>query len=282
MNQHLLQFGIIYMMFVFSLVLLVPFSVQVKAQHMTECDMYHHCLTCMGVSYNCSTCSKGYFLREFGDFYTCTKCPSQCLECESLSSCSACKIWNHYGKDCKSVCSKGCLNSTCDQSSGTCLCKDNYEGGHCDYCAKGKYGYECTMECPANCVTCHSDKNCTECKNGYHGDACKSKCPAGCVSCSSGTSCDQCKDGFWGDTCQHNCSRECSGGICLKKTGVCKDKKCRCDRCSSGRHGGNCNMDKKALRENSSAKTIQFQVCLLVVAVLFCSVDVTGTMYKMM
>ncbi|XP_053386039.1 multiple epidermal growth factor-like domains protein 10 isoform X2 [Mercenaria mercenaria] len=316
------------MMLVLSLSFLCLLFVQVKAQ---PCEPHHHCLTCRGAPYNCATCPKGYYLtREGGPFHACRECPPLCEECENYSLCTACYMKNHYGKDCKSVCSKGCFNSTCNQLAGTCLCKDNYEGGHCDYCAKGKYEFDtnCTKDCPANCYTCNSDKYCTECNDGYYGNTCElscsrgcylgkcsqsngtcyknkckstfdgincdqcsagrfgndclSLCPTNCISCTGGTNCDQCKDGYWGDSCQHNCSYGCSTSVCLKTSGICQDRKCRtgfvgekCDRCTSGRNGLNCNMSEKVFGKDSSANAIHFQACLLVVALLFCSVDIT-------
>ena len=157
-----------------------------------------------------------------GAYYTCTKCPTQCLECNHYLSCTKCHLEGRYGQSCEKVCSKGCLNSICELSSGSCLCRENYEGGHCDYCAKGKYDTDsdCVKDCPPNCKTCVSQDKCTECQ-----------------------------DGFFGEACEFNCSRGCYLGQCNKDSGKCFQDKCKpnfvginCTTCTIGWYGASCQL----------------------------------------
>ncbi|XP_053404463.1 R-spondin-3-like [Mercenaria mercenaria] len=106
-----------------------------------------------------------------------------------------------------------------------------------------------------NCLTCYAYPfNCNNCTNGYYltrGGAyytCR-KCPSECTECSNRFSCDKCKDGHWGDSCQKNCSRGCLEHICLKQSGICQPQKCKpgfvkdkCDSCSPGKYGLDCNI----------------------------------------
>ncbi|XP_060556507.1 multiple epidermal growth factor-like domains protein 10 [Ruditapes philippinarum] len=215
------------MVFVFLFVFSFIFGL-IEAQVLDECHKSHNCLTCYAYPFNCASCPKGYYLARGGAYYTCRACPNACSECNHYRSCTKCYLEGRYGQNCQDVCSKGCLNSTCEHSSGTCLCRDNYEGGHCDYCAKGKYDIDsdCVKGCPQNCKTCTSYDKCTECKDGFFGDACEFNCSRGCYlrSCSQidGTcyqekcnpnfdsiNCTFCSPGFHGSYCQLPCPDNC-------------------------------------------------------------------------
>ncbi|XP_053386046.1 scavenger receptor class F member 1-like [Mercenaria mercenaria] len=187
-------------------------------------------------------------------------CPANCYTCISNRNCTECKD-GYYGNTCELSCFRGCYLDRCSQNNGTCYqnrCKSSFDG-----------------------------INCTECSLGRFGNECKSICPENCISCSARTTCDQCKDGYWGNACQHNCSQGCLEGVCLKESGICQNKTCisgfigeRCDRCTSGTQSFNC-LDKTMIGKDSSASTIEFQVCLLVIVVLFCFVDAAGKMIDM-
>ncbi|XP_060556495.1 multiple epidermal growth factor-like domains protein 10 [Ruditapes philippinarum] len=236
------------MVFLYLFVLGMLFGLT-EAQASDECDKSHNCLTCAGVPYNCASCPKGYYLARGGAYYTCRSCPIACSECEHYMICTKCYLEGRYGQNCQDVCSKGCLDSTCEHSSGTCLCRDNYEGGHCDYCAKGKYDIDsdCVKDCPQNCKTCTSYDKCTECKDGFFGDACEFNCSRGCYlgRCSQmngtcyqekcnpnfdGINCTTCFPGFYGTYCQLPCPESCVA--CSGNTS--------CDHCQHGHWGSAC------------------------------------------
>ncbi|XP_046561325.1 multiple epidermal growth factor-like domains protein 10 [Haliotis rubra] len=160
-------------------------------------------------------CETGYYNGTNG------KCDSPCGEhcaldanntrsCNPLDgSCHSCE--NGYrGNQCKFECSPYCLNKTCAIHSAYCLyCSNVTYGNHCQECsqycldkychrwngtcktgcAKGRYGYMCSDECPKNCyksncsLSIYGSVSCTECKNGFTGFSCEERCPVNCTVC---------------------------------------------------------------------------------------------------
>ncbi|XP_052763358.1 uncharacterized protein LOC128205624 isoform X2 [Mya arenaria] len=135
-------------------------------------------------------------------------------------------------------CIDKCKESECDLH-GNCLeCADqNFTGGTCDRCIKGKYGSQCDLNCPLNCLSCDSATKCSSCKRGFNGITCsvKLECPDNCYNdnCSSLSICGSCKNGYFGDYCNVSCSENCNNGIC-SQDGSC------IEGCKEGFYGPRC------------------------------------------
>ncbi|XP_060592351.1 scavenger receptor class F member 1-like [Ruditapes philippinarum] len=205
-----------------------------------------------GGGVTCSDCSDGFYNFRDGQYNRCKKCPPRCTACHNYNSavnCVACTNPNRYGTDCSKNCSKGCLNSTCDKTSGACSCKDNYNGDLCDDCAEGKYemASDCVMDCPQNCNRCISETNCTECKTGFFGNVCEFNCSRGCYldkcSKSNGTCYqEKCKPNFDGINCT-TCSPRFHGTYCqlpCPESCVACSRNTSCDDCQHGYWGTAC------------------------------------------
>ncbi|XP_053386762.1 proprotein convertase subtilisin/kexin type 5-like isoform X2 [Mercenaria mercenaria] len=73
---------------------------------------------------SCSECNEGYYNGKEFDFerstslYNCThRCRDTCTRCMSYSNCTGC-VRGAFGTICEHECSVGCVNSTCQQSTG--------------------------------------------------------------------------------------------------------------------------------------------------------------------
>nr|XP_022294925.1 platelet endothelial aggregation receptor 1-like [Crassostrea virginica] len=112
-----------------------------------------------------------------------------------------------------------------------CICEVEVYG-----CRKqGRYGENCAISCPTNCLdsVCHVvNGTCFGCSMGYKGEMCDLECPFG----------------FYGHDCLENCSANCGvSRLCDRKTGNCMQacqtgwKGNRCIReCDGGFFGHNC------------------------------------------
>ncbi|XP_062592398.1 uncharacterized protein LOC134253823 [Saccostrea cucullata] len=151
-----------------------------------------------------------------------------------------------------------------ESMSYTQLCEVVVKG-----CSRGKFGINCTMNCPTNCCGGKCDiinGKCMECKPGWEGEKCQTFCLKGSYGqdckfrcsghCRDGTSCDHvtgecaegCVSGWTGSICNKtcdnghygiNCSSTCSGHClydkaCNKETGYCESG------CSDGYTGNLC------------------------------------------
>ncbi|WAR16550.1 TEuncharacterized [Mya arenaria] len=169
-----------------------------------------------------------------------------------------------YGRDCLHDCSGKCKGYLCEIDHGNCLeCRDpNFTGGRCDRCVNGKYGSECELDCPVNCLSCESATNCTECKTGFTGIGLqcllRSDCPENCIGykCDSTGKCDSCKDGFYGEFCMMNCPENCIDVICNRNGS--------CDACRDGFQGTFCKITcpqncKQCHQDNGSCSICENQ-----------------------
>lgn len=86
------------------------------------------CLACFGRGVHCGKCDIGFYKYRDGSYSQCKECPPGCTECYGILAiyCADCTMPNRYGRDCKKICSKGCLNSSCKKNTGECVCRDNY------------------------------------------------------------------------------------------------------------------------------------------------------------
>ncbi|XP_060567442.1 cell death abnormality protein 1-like [Ruditapes philippinarum] len=207
----------------------------------------------------CACCSNGQHFCDSRKIcidgcqagYYGAKCTEQCLEnCESCVDgyeCTECRP-GYYTNKCNLPCGKGCLNSTCSKLSGECTCKSaDFVKGKCDFCLGHKYGNECEKTCPSNCGSCISDTHCVWCVDtAYYGSYCQYRCSVGCVDkiCNKGTGhctkrckhgfvgdkCDICSFGLYGPNCDLNCTENCIE--CFSAT--------NCTKCKSGFYGDTC------------------------------------------
>ena len=112
------------------------------------------------------------------------------------------------------------MDSTCDHLTGQCVCLPNVEGGRCEQCSTGFYGFNSGTGCTlCNCNLegsmngqCHPETGQCSCKPGVTGHLC-----------------DQCITGFFGfsqDGCQGKtkaATNECQRKLCgsLVKLIIC-------------------------------------------------------------
>ena len=162
--------------------------------------------------------------------------------CSSDADCS-----NHgkclYGNDCSKPCNcstPGSDGTRCNQTTGKCTCKDNFEGLQCATCVAGYFGNDCSKSC--DCSTPGSDgtscdqtsgqcvcqigfngTTCSSCTNGNFGENCSTPCDCSkpgsesascdqtsgqctCAGGFNGTHCDSCAQGLSGPTCTLSCT----------------------------------------------------------------------------
>lgn len=155
--------------------------------------LVENCKGCSGDASSCKSCLDGFFLETKNNIKICSKCPANCDECYSSTSCSKC--------------GRGfALNRDTDQCSPCpSNCKDCSYLGSCEYCDDGYYNHngnciKCELE---NCDECdYGGSYCSECIRGFNLEYKDGKlkcvpCPENCDRCGEDTSfCEECKDGY--------------------------------------------------------------------------------------
>ncbi|XP_052224594.1 multiple epidermal growth factor-like domains protein 10 isoform X1 [Dreissena polymorpha] len=234
-----------------------------------NCDTYIYANgNCLCESpWECDSCVDGYY----DVFSNCTyQCNHNCSSCLENATCESCKP-GMYGADCRNVCSKGCNDSTCNKTDGSCSCKMTFTGITCDQCNSGWYGSSCDLQCSVGCnrtKDCNQTDGscmcseyfigeiCDQCKDGRYGISCEHVCSSGCNTtcnqsdgtCSclknfTGDLCNECLTGMYGESCELNCSRGCNGK-CNRTDGNCTCLKqftgALCDECKPGWYGNYC------------------------------------------
>ncbi|XP_031359594.2 laminin subunit alpha-3 [Lonchura striata] len=199
------------------------------------------CINCQHntAGINCEKCAKGYY-RPYG---VPVRAPDGCIPC-------SCNLEHADG---------------CEEGSGRCFCKHNFQGDHCERCADGFYGYPFCVYAPvyASTSSIPSDGVAGDiieggCKPGYFGPQCLScQCHGAGVlgsDCDGSTGQCRCRTGFAGlscDTCaagyfQYPFCQVCECnllgtqpevcdflGRCLCRSGVAG---LQCDSCQPGHH----------------------------------------------
>lgn len=156
----------------------------------------------MGI--NCNKCKDTYYRprgKNWDDFDVCRPC-----DCQGPN-----------------------LTGNCEEESGRCECRVEFQPPNCDSCAYGYYGYP-------RCRACDCNLDGTD---GYHCEAINGTCP--CKHNFDGNHCKQCASGFFSYPECKACECNSIGSInndCDVENGQCK---ClsnfggdQCERCKHG------------------------------------------------
>uniref|UniRef100_A0A8C0EHE2 Laminin subunit alpha 3 n=1 Tax=Bubo bubo TaxID=30461 RepID=A0A8C0EHE2_BUBBB len=177
------------------------------------------CINCQHntAGINCEKCAKGYY-RPYG---VPARAPDGCIPCS-----------------CNSEHAEGC-----EEGSGRCFCKQNFQGENCERCADGFYGYPFCVPYPKYRPNGNIYLNypLCECNSaGTQPEVCDFLGRCLCRSGVAGLQCDSCQPGHHSfPACQAcQCSPggsqhgtcEPASGQCECQTGVTGQ---RCDRCLS-------------------------------------------------
>uniref|UniRef100_A0A8D0L0C7 Laminin subunit alpha 3 n=1 Tax=Strix occidentalis caurina TaxID=311401 RepID=A0A8D0L0C7_STROC len=174
------------------------------------------CINCQHntAGINCEKCAKGYY-RPYG---VPARAPDGCIPCS-----------------CNSEHAEGC-----EEGSGRCFCKQNFQGENCERCADGFYDYPFCPHVPFQ-QTLSGDRRMCECNSaGTQPEVCDFLGRCLCRSGVAGLQCDSCQPGHHSfPACQAcQCSPvgsqhgtcEPASGQCECQTGVTGRQ---CDRCLS-------------------------------------------------
>ncbi|XP_009072322.1 PREDICTED: laminin subunit alpha-3, partial [Acanthisitta chloris] len=182
------------------------------------------CINCQHntAGINCEKCAKGYY-RPYG---VPVRAADGCIPC-------SCNLEHAEG---------------CEEGSGRCFCKQNFQGENCERCADGFYGYPFCVYTPVYPFTSPIPRDdvagdIIECNCDGVGSVENTCGPRGQCLCHSnyaGLRCDQCAPGYYSypscfpcqcspDGSQHG-TCEPTSGQCPCRTGITGR---RCDRCLS-------------------------------------------------
>ncbi|KFO11861.1 Laminin subunit alpha-3, partial [Balearica regulorum gibbericeps] len=178
------------------------------------------CINCQHntAGINCEKCAKGYY-RPYGVPAT---APDGCIPC-------SCVLEHAEG---------------CEEGSGHCFCKQNFQGESCERCADGFYGYPFCVRIPVHHFTSPNPRDAVavcECNlAGTQPEVCDFLGKCLCRSGVAGLQCDRCAPGYYSYPSCLPC--ECSPdgskhGTCEPTVGQCECQTGvtgrRCDRCLS-------------------------------------------------
>ncbi|XP_064298928.1 laminin subunit alpha-3 [Phalacrocorax carbo] len=218
------------------------------------------CINCQHntAGINCEKCTKGYY-RPYG---VPLRAPDGCIPC-------SCNLEHAEG---------------CEEGSGRCFCKQNFQGENCERCADGFYDYPFCVRIPVYPFTSPNPRDEMAgdiieggCKPGYFGPQClPCQCHGAGVlggDCDGNTGQCRCRIGFQGfscDTCAAGyfhypfcqvCECNLAGaqpqvcdflGRCLCRSGVAG---VQCDGCQPGHHSfpacQECNCDAVGSVDNT-------------------------------
>ncbi|XP_026331928.1 laminin subunit alpha isoform X2 [Hyposmocoma kahamanoa] len=138
------------------------------------------------------------------------------------------KSWNEIDVCQPCNCDQHYSTGNCQEGTGRCECRKEFNPPNCDSCAYGYFDYP-------NCKPCTCNLNGTD---GEHCTPIGGICP--CKYNYAGTSCEICADGFYSPECK-NCECNSIGSVsqvCDKESGncTCKSKYAgrTCNQCEAG------------------------------------------------
>lgn len=189
---------------------------------------FETCAQCLYEDLQCSICKPQFYFNNVSN--SCISCQSNCLNCESDSSCSKCSL-GYYLKDKACwTCNEHCAN--CNES--TCIeCFPGY---------KLNSNNQCILCNTANCQKCSANNKCSLCNSGFTLNTTSQTCGcsesqilntalqacvncdqlySNCYSCNS-TKCLTCNPGFY----QSSVNGQCVACNQDPKCGVCNTTSC--------------------------------------------------------
>ena len=179
----------------------------------TECKACSPiCSTCIGTADNCKSCPAGEFLKGTACFATCglgyfpdaadnnncKPCPTQCVQCNSLTSCNSCKNGFYLSTN-------NCL--PCDTVTAKCVtCVST--ATKCLSCQAGQKleNFNCVVACSATSYE-------------IPGNICN-PCPPGCTGCTA-SACTGCNTGGGYRTKGNVCANPCGTGWQAQDANTC-------------------------------------------------------------
>ncbi|KFM11849.1 Laminin subunit alpha-3, partial [Aptenodytes forsteri] len=178
------------------------------------------CINCQHntAGINCEKCAKGYY-RPYG---VPARAPDGCIPCS-----------------CNSEHAEGC-----EEGSGRCFCKQNFQGENCERCADGFYDYPFCVRIPVYPFTSPNPRDAMavcECNSaGTQPEVCDFLGRCLCRSGVAGLQCDGCQPGHHSFPACQACQCSADGsqhGTCEPASGQCECQTGvtgrRCDRCLS-------------------------------------------------
>ncbi|KFO77914.1 Laminin subunit alpha-3, partial [Cuculus canorus] len=174
------------------------------------------CINCQHntAGINCEKCAKGYY-RPYG---VPVRAPDGCIPC-------SCNLEHAEG---------------CEEGSGRCFCKQNFQGENCERCADGFYGYPFCVRIPVYPFTSPNPRDAVavcECNlAGTQPEVCDFLGRCLCRSGVAGLQCDVCQPGHHSFPACQACQCSLDGsqhGMCEPISGQCV--------CQMGVTGQQCN-----------------------------------------
>ncbi|XP_044630418.2 laminin subunit alpha-3 isoform X1 [Equus asinus] len=183
------------------------------------------CINCQHntAGVNCEKCAKGYF-RPYG------------VPLDAPDGCIPCSCNPEHAED-------------CEQGSGRCTCKPNFQGDHCEKCAAGYHNFPFCLRIPIFPISTPSPedpvageiKGCDCNLEGVLPEICDAQGRCLCRPGVEGPRCDACRSGFYSFPICQACQCSALGSYqtpCNPETGQCECRPGitgqRCDRCLSG------------------------------------------------
>ncbi|RUS89303.1 hypothetical protein EGW08_002910, partial [Elysia chlorotica] len=209
----------------------------------------------------CEACGKDHTRETPGDDY-----PG--------STCVACACNGHGVTDCTAeqlqvtpdpVTCAATLTS-CDPVSGTCSCKDNTGGDHCEICLDGYYG-DATRGTDNDCLPCGCPGSIVGGDVNVFAQLCSANTAGDpvCINCTEGHGgdrCEICLDGYFGtpENATNN-GGKCSPCDCNGRAETCDTETGQCIACRNNTAGRTCEICAPGYFGNAAVETCQECTC---------------------